>query len=224
MILSHPLASHPITLLPDAAALIGPPENSALVIADLHLGKAATFRASGIPIPEGNDPADLARIAALIRAHRPAHVLIAGDLFHSRSGSQTPLIAALLAFIEEISLPFTLITGNHDRKLRALPPALNPCPHFDLGTIRIVHDPAESCPQHLNIAGHIHPVIRLREGPRTSFRLPCFHLSENCLTLPAFGSFTGGYPIQPQKTDRIFVTLRGAITELPPALLHPRSR
>jgi uncharacterized protein len=41
-----------IVLLPGRAAWM--PATRTLLVADLHLGKAATFRHAGIPVPEGS--------------------------------------------------------------------------------------------------------------------------------------------------------------------------
>ena len=50
-----------IVLLPGRAAVL--PASATLLVADLHLGKAATFRKAGIPVPEGSAQRDLARLA-----------------------------------------------------------------------------------------------------------------------------------------------------------------
>jgi len=50
--------------LPERAALWLQPRW--LVVADAHVGKAATFRARGVPVPEGTTQANLARLTALI--------------------------------------------------------------------------------------------------------------------------------------------------------------
>ena len=46
------------------------------------------------------------------------------------------------------------------------------------------------------LSGHLHPVITLsgRTGDRA--RLPCFCIAKDEIVLPAFGSFTGGAPVQ----------------------------
>ena len=72
---------------------------------------------------------------------------------------------------------------------------------------------------HFNICGHIHPVVKIPDGRNTSLRLPCYHLRENILTLPSFGSFTGGHVIKPNKADRFFVDHMGKVIEVPDSLL-----
>ena len=70
-----------ITLTAEGAAYI--PTSSSLVIADVHLGKSATFRARGIPVPEGSTFEDLDRINSLIALYNPNSLIIAGDFVHS---------------------------------------------------------------------------------------------------------------------------------------------
>lgn len=208
----------PVHLLPDSALLILG-EEKYLVAADIHLGKSATFRANGLPVPEGDTTRDLARLAKLIRLHRPDQLVIAGDLFHARAGFTAALLAELMDFTELIGIPFTLVTGNHDQKIFGLPENFPQHSHLDLSGIRIVHRPEDAAADMPSICGHIHPVLRIPDGRKTSLRLPCFHLSGNHLTLPAFGSFTGGHCIRPGKQDRFFVTHRDAVIEVPRALI-----
>ena len=73
-----------IVLLPGSAAVL--PASATLLVADLHLGKAATFRKAGIPVPEGSAQRDLARLADLVVRHAVRRLLVLGDLFHARSG------------------------------------------------------------------------------------------------------------------------------------------
>ena len=54
------LAGESVSLLPERA--IYWPREGALIVADLHWGKAASFRAAGVPIPSGTTSADLARL------------------------------------------------------------------------------------------------------------------------------------------------------------------
>lgn len=206
-----------ILLLSQGAALLT--GTSTLVIADVHLGKSAAFRARGLPVPEGDTERDLTRIRNLVHEHHAAHLIIAGDLFHAPSGITTDLADLLLNFIQTLGTPLTLIRGNHDAKLKNLPAGLTALPHLDQENIRIVHDPEDASPDHLNIAGHWHPVARIPDGKRTSLRLPCFLFRKNTLVLPSFGSFTGGAIIHPESGDRIFVPLRDQVVEIPPALI-----
>jgi len=218
MTLLFPFSDHSLALLPEGAAFLS--ESATLIVADIHLGKSAAFRARGLPLPEGDSARDIARLGALCEKYQAAQLVIAGDLFHALSGITPELETALAEFLTTLAIPTTLIVGNHDLKLAQLPTLLHPVSHLDLAQgIRVIHDPAHATAERLHLAGHWHPVVKIPDGRRTSLRLPCFLARGNTLVLPAFGSFTGGAILKPQPQDRIFVTLREAVIELPPTLL-----
>jgi DNA ligase-associated metallophosphoesterase len=214
-----PLRSHPsLALLPEGAVFLT--DSTTLVVADVHLGKSAAFRARGLPIPEGDNARDFARLLDLSKKHRAARLVIAGDLFHAPAGITPELKQALDDFLSDLAIPVTLVIGNHDRKISKLPPSL--CRVADLvleENIRVIHDPADAEGDCLHLSGHIHPVVKIPDGKRTSLRLPCFLLREKTLVLPAFGSFTGGAIIASTPRDRVFVALRDQVIELPAALI-----
>lgn len=215
----NPLPSHPsLSLLPECAAFLT--NSSTLVVADVHLGKSAAFRAKGLPIPEGDNARDFARLLDLSRKHHAAHLVIAGDLFHAPSGITPELESALHDFLRDLAIPVTLVLGNHDLKIPGLVPSLRRAHDLSLEeNIRVIHDPADAMGEFLHISGHWHPVVKIPDGKRTSLRLPCFLLRENTLVLPAFGSFTGGAVIASTPADRVFVALRDQVIELPAALI-----
>ena len=74
-----------LALLPERAAVWI--DGGALVVADVHLGKADSFRAAGVPVPAGVTETTLARLdAALRRAAVLApveRVIVLGDLLHA---------------------------------------------------------------------------------------------------------------------------------------------
>lgn len=212
----NPFPHHPhLTILPEGVVLVA----STLVVADVHLGKSAVFRAKGLPVPEGDTMRDIRRLAEMVTKHNVRHLVIAGDLFHAPSGVTRELETALAEFLTELGIPVTLVIGNHDAKIRHLPAGLVCVEHLDLEEIRIVHDPAAADRDRLHISGHWHPAVRIRDGRRRSLRLPCFLFRDNTLVLPAFGSFTGGAVLSPEEGDRIFAALRDKIVEIPPVLL-----
>lgn len=206
-----------LQLLHEGAAFLT--DSATLIVADIHLGKSATFRARGLPVPEGDTARDLARLLQLSKKHNAAHLVIAGDFFHAPAGITDALITALSDFIAELSIPITLVVGNHDLKLREIPAGLDHTKALELGsTVCVVHDPEDATGDQLHICGHIHPVVKIADGKRTSLRLPCFLYRNHTLVLPAFGSFTGGAIIHSKAEDRIFVTLRDQVLELPATL------
>jgi DNA ligase-associated metallophosphoesterase len=214
------LPEHSIQLLPEGAVILT--ESSALVVADLHLGKSAAFRARGLPIPEGDTARDLSRLLELCRRHSVRELIVAGDLFHSSSGITPEVDVEIRGFLDDLAMPFTLVGGNHDAKIRRLPADLSSVASIERGGIRIIHDPADATDASLHIGGHWHPVVRIRDGRNTSLRMPCFLLRGGMLVLPSFGSFTGGAIIQQQADDRFFVPLRDRVIEVPMELLRKK--
>ncbi len=211
----NPFTEYPwLALLPEGAIFLA--DTATLVVADLHLGKSAAFRAKGLPVPEGDTACDLKRVRDLAEKHGAARLMIAGDLFHSKSGISPELEAALDGFLDAIDLPVALALGNHDHKLPKIPDRLQAADAFGLESgITVIHDPADAIGDRLNLCGHLHPVVKIQDGKRTSLRFPCFLKRGNTLVLPAFGSFTGGAVIHPKKQDRVFVALRDRVIELP---------
>lgn len=207
-----------LSLLPEGAVFLT--DSSTLIVADIHLGKSAAFRAKGLPVPEGDSVRDLARLSALVAKSQAAHLVIAGDLFHAPTGMTPELEAALAGFMSGLRIPITLVVGNHDVKIQQLPAGLLSVPHLDLEPhLRVIHDPAHAGGDRLHIAGHWHPVVKIPDGKRTSLRLPCFLFRNHTLVIPAFGSFTGGSILNVRSDDRVFVALREEVVELPQALI-----
>lgn len=177
-----------------------------LLIADLHFGKAAHFRKSGVPIPELVHDNDLLRLEQLHEEFRPVHTYFLGDLFHSDWNGQWELFNEFLTSIE--GTEFHLIKGNHDilrpesYRQSILTFHENP---LTLGPFLLSHEPMEMVPSGmLNICGHIHPGVRLAGKARQSVMLPCFCQTPSHLLLPAFGNFTGLARIRAKASDRLW--------------------
>jgi len=189
-----------------------------LVVADAHLGKAATFRARGVPVPQGTTLANLARLTALIEQTRPRRLVFLGDLLQAREAQGADTMQHFAQWrAQHATLPMTLVEGNHDRHAGAPPPALD---------IEVVCEPwlvqdTAFChhPQRLDgasvIAGHLHPCVRLYGSANDTLRLPCFWQRTGLLTLPAFGEFTGGAPIARETGDRVLAVADERLIEIP---------
>ena len=211
----NPFTQHPaLNLLPEGAVYLV--DSRTLVLADLHLGKAAAFRQQGLPVPEGDTSRDLGRVRALVEKCGAGRLVVAGDMFHAPSGITPELVSELTEFLESIGIPVTLVLGNHDTKLRVIPTGFECVRELDLGSgVSVVHDPADALGTGFQLCGHLHPIVKIPDGKRTSLRFPCFFNSRNHLVLPAFGTFTGGAIIHPKPEDRVFVALRDQVIELP---------
>ena len=170
---------------------------SLLLVADLHLGKAESFQASGIPLPSDGDLSTLNQLLDLAARLQPQRVVVLGDLIHSRLGLTAELRAKIGALPELLGCPLELIGGNHDQG--SWLEGLTATPPLRCGDLWLSHEPCTPMEEGLlNVAGHVHPVAVLGQG-NDRLRLPCFALQrqQRQLLLPAFGRLTGGYAVSP---------------------------
>ena len=198
---SLPLAerSADILLLPGRAAFL--PATATLLIGDVHLGKAATFRRAGIAVPEGSAQADLARLERLVAITKARRLIVLGDLFHARGGCTAEVFDEFAATRARIAgTEVMLIVGNHDRAIGKIPPSLgiDSCMRtHDEPPFHFVHEPATELPEPgrtcFTIAGHLHPTVSITASGRDRMTDRCFVAEESLLVMPAFGSFTGGH-------------------------------
>ncbi|MDB5748171.1 MAG: box helicase [Massilia sp.] len=208
------VAGERLLLLPEKAVFW--PAQSMLIIADIHFGKAASFRALGVPVPRGTTTENLAGLDALIEQYGARHVVFLGDFLHARAAHASSTQLAMLTWRNtRRDVRLTLVRGNHDKhagdpaaalgiELVDEPYAMGPfafCHHPDL-------DLGSSAGYAL--AGHVHPawVLATRFD---SLRLPCFVVGARRMILPSFGSFTGGHTVKREAGDAIFVTSGEAV-------------
>ncbi|MEP2776926.1 MAG: ligase-associated DNA damage response endonuclease PdeM [Luteolibacter sp.] len=205
-----------VTLLAGRAVFLD--ATRTLVVSDIHLGKSATFRTRGIPVPEGDTFADLAALSDLVGQTDARHLVIAGDLVHAKAGMRPNVLEAFREWAAGLSIPITLTEGNHDRMAllfeHDLP--LEIVPSLDVEGLRITHDPEELPEDVPGIAGHLHPGAKVVDSPRRTVRVPAFYLLHpHHLVLPAFSQFTGMNRIKPGARDRFFIPLKDRVMPLP---------
>jgi DNA ligase-associated metallophosphoesterase len=213
------LGGEAVRLLPERALYW--PRAATLVVADLHWGKGATFRAAGIPIPMGSTSDDLARLDAALLRTSADRLVVLGDLFHARAGRIATRTLAELRQWRGLrpGLEIMLVRGNHDRHAGDPPDDLRiNCvngPAF-VPPFTLRHEPAAS-PDGYTLAGHLHPGLVLCGRAFQRERLPCFLLGEHVALLPAFGSFTGLAIVEPGPGDRAFVVGADEVFAVGPA-------
>lgn len=209
------------------------PDRETLLVADVHLGKGAAFRAGGLPVPRGGSEDDLRRLGHRLRATGCRRLVVLGDLFHAPSGRTPEVDRALVQWRRaHPAVELWWIRGNHDRFVGELP---GPGPTGivpegrEWGGVRLAHTPParqaaperRGAPGHPTpaqaplptLCGHLHPVVRLRDPRGGSLRAPCFWIRPDALVLPAFGSFTGGHGIVPRPGDRVALPGEGTVVE-----------
>jgi uncharacterized protein len=183
------------------------PAQHALILADLHLGKDAAFRAHGVPLGADTTQSDLARLSNV----RPEHLLMLGDVFHSRAGSDGRTLSAWGAWrAAHQQLALTVVLGNHDQSAGAdVRSALGAAAgdqiigtYAYIGRFLISHQPQErqDGPQ---LAGHLHPAVLL-QSRADRLKLHAFLFRERLAVLPAFGEFIDGAIMRLRPGDRAF--------------------
>lgn len=186
------IGQHVFQIFPERALYW--PEQGCLLIADLHLGKADTFRHFGIAVPQAVQWADLERLSRLIEQLQPARCVVLGDFVHGSIVSKATAKAwnDLVAVFPQTQ--FELLVGNHDRALSADAFSFhNVTKYLEVNGVLLSHEPlsADRLREggHLNIHGHIHPAMRI-EGSST--KQPALVYRKPYLMMPAFSEFTAG--------------------------------
>lgn len=177
-----------VTLL--TAGALWREESETLIVSDLHLEKGSNFAARGALLPPYDTRTTLRRVATLMKNVKPRQVISLGDAFHD-GGAEARMDAEDAAMLMSLTsaADWVWVLGNHDpeppaRFAGAVETALR------VGGLFFRHEPqlrAEAG----EIAGHLHPVARVRTQSRT-MRRRCFVTDGARLVMPAFGAYAGG--------------------------------
>ena len=209
-------ANQSLHLLPEHA--LWWPAGKTLFIADLHLGKAATYRALGQPVPSGSTQENLARLQQLIFQYAPKKLVFLGDFLHAPQARTPAILKALQSWrAQHQALEMTLVRGNHDNRAGDPPELLNiklVNEPWLLGPFACCHHP-QLHSTHFVLAGHVHPSCKLYGPGRDSLRLPCFMKEERQALLPAFGEFTGGMLVSGSAGRQLYAVGGGRVWCLP---------
>lgn len=204
------LGGEDVVLLGERALLV--PAHGALLIADLHLGKADVFRRAGIALPSGGTLDDLERLQRLVRDTGCRQLWILGDVLHGPV-HRAPWYSQWHAWRERnAQLRVHVVRGNHDRALSRA--TLGTGVHAQparLGPFVLRHEPEADPAGHV-LAGHLHPQVAL---PGIARRLPAFWLRAGVTVLPAFSRFTAGVVPTLRAGERMVACVDGAAIMLP---------
>lgn len=211
------LAGETLWLLPEHA--VWWPAAAMLMVADVHIGKAAAFRALGQPVPHGTTADNLARLLDLTRRYPARDLVFLGDFLHARAARTAAVLLALHDWRRAMPsrVRCTLVRGNHDTHAGDPPPGLGfavvaeplRAPPFAL-----CHEPGDR-PDGYALAGHLHPACVLRGRGGDVLRLPCFVVGERGMILPAFGAFTGHATVRAGRGERLYPVGDGRVWALP---------
>jgi len=177
-----------LCLLPQGALYW--PEESTLIVADLHLEKATALASRQVFLPPYDSAATLSALAKLCGEIEPKRVIALGDSFHDGEapGRLAQQDAAAIAALQR-GRDWIWIAGNHDP---APPEGLggDAARELAIDGLTFRHEPVAGAGAG-EIAGHLHPVGRVRVKGRT-MRRRCFATDGTRLVVPAFGALTGG--------------------------------
>lgn len=214
-----------LRLLPERAAFL--PAAGLLLVADAHIGKAASFRRQGVPVPEATTAGTLARLDAALAATGARGIVFLGDLLHSARGRAPGTLEAVARWRRaNAALSLWLVRGNHDDRAGDPPsdwgvqcvdepfaidatPGLALCHHPEA-----VVAGADGCRRYV-LAGHVHPAAVIGGRGPGRLRLPCFHFGPAVGVLPAFGEFTGSHVLPRAPGDRVVVIAGDTLRALP---------
>lgn len=185
-------AAEPFGLFRDRAVHL--PEADALVVADLHLGKADA-PAVDVPLDEG--PAIVDRLGKLVDQFEPATVVLGGDVLHAFDAIPRTARDALVSLADRVSAAgasLAVLEGNHDVQLGPLID-VEPAQFRELadGTVVCHGHERPSATGRRYVIGHDHPVIEIH-GRRRPCALygPDTDTGADVLALPAFSPAVRG--------------------------------
>ena len=209
------VAGERLVLLPEMAAYWE--RTRTLFVADPHFGKAATFRAAGIPVPRGTTTRSLARLDAALARTDAARIVFLGDFLHAREGREPETTRVVREWRHRhVDVAMVLVRGNHDAR------AGDPDADIDITCVDapvvespfvFTHKPAVSDAGYV-LCGHIHPAVRLTGPGLERARLPCFWFGPRTAVLPAFGEFTGVAEVPVEPGDQVWAIVDGVVVRL----------
>jgi DNA ligase-associated metallophosphoesterase len=214
------VAGEKLILLAERAAFWE--RRATLLVADPHFGKAATFRAAGIPVPRGTTTGSLVRLDSALERTRARRIVFLGDFLHAREGREAETTRVVAEWRRRYGdVEMLLVRGNHDARAGD-PDAEIDIPCVDGPVVEspfvFTHKPAVSDAGYV-ICGHVHPSARLTGPGRERVRLPCFWFGERTAVLPAFGEFTGVADIEAQPGVDVWVVVDQSVVRVAAALL-----
>ena len=178
----------------DATGALFWPEQSLLVVADLHFEKGSHFARKGQLLPPYDTRETLDRLEGEVDRLSPRRLVFLGDSFHDRR-AEGRLAAGDAARLTALARGRDLVwvAGNHDADgPRGLPGET--LAELSLAGLSLRHEP-RSGRQPGEVCGHLHPAAKVR-SPRGAVRRRCFATDAERLILPAFGAYAGGLNVR----------------------------
>lgn len=186
-------------------------DESALVIADLHIGYEAALEKQGIQIPRSQYPKIKEEVKKMIESCEPELLIINGDVKHEfgeATKQEWREVLDFLNFLLSKNIRIIVVRGNHDNFLIPILRKRNielKDPWFILGNYLFVHGHKEIHPKILDagvstvIMAHEHPAIVLRDELGVKRKFKCFLkgklYGKDLVVLPALSPLMEGSEI-----------------------------
>ncbi|WP_041778324.1 ligase-associated DNA damage response endonuclease PdeM [Beijerinckia indica] len=178
-------------------------EERLLIVADLHLEKGSAYATRAVFLPPYDTRQVLGNLAALMRFYAPRGLIALGDSFHDQGAGERlhPADRERLAVLQQ-GREWIWISGNHDAE-RPLGIGGIFLDELRLGPFTLRHVPMEGRDGTGELAGHLHPVAKVR-GRGGVVRRRCFLTDGRRCILPAFGAYAGGLNIRDEAFTALF--------------------
>ena len=190
------------------------PEESTLIVADLHLEKGSSYaaRRSAQFLPPYDTRATIERLERTVARHAPRRVICLGDSIHdSRASDRIDSGDAERIGAITRDRDWIWVAGNHDPE----PPGCwggTVLSEIAIGSIVFRHRAADTAPEAGSgeVSGHFHPNASVAtRAARVSGR--CFASDGRRLVLPAFGAYTGGLNVLDPAIATLFDVAFGVV-------------
>jgi putative SbcD/Mre11-related phosphoesterase len=233
--------------IPDVPAATIEADGQLLVaIADYHAGVEAGLRYEGVELRSAASQRR-ERLSAVLDRIRPDRLVVIGDLGHAIGEPFEAEREELSTLLSAISIPMTLVKGNHDGDLESV---LAECPGdvtvtesggTTVGDVGFVHGHTWPEPSVLESTvvclGHEHPTVRLEDevgGTRTErvwlrgsikaapFETQCdraLNIDGEIVCFPAFNDLSGGTWVNVDRQSFLSPFLPNGLTEAEAFLL-----
>jgi len=164
-----------------------------LLVADMHFEKGSYLREFGRSVLPAYDTRDtIERLTQIVSDYVPKKIIALGDSFHDVRAHERldPHASNALNALTKSGTEWIWILGNHDPDI---PESVYGSreDHVEIDGFLLTHHPHVVEHNQVNICGHYHPKakVKSRNGSVTA---PCFAVSDPCIIMPSFGTFTGG--------------------------------
>jgi uncharacterized protein len=180
-----------------------------LAIADLHYGFELSQRSAGRLVPFWGMELASARLFGLLTDYQPRLLVLVGDLVHDRAA-----LEPLRQLLERLGRQCQIvgIAGNHDRQLRR---QIELKDSFQTEEFEFHHGDCErERSSRMEVVGHFHPAVSLRDGAGLRLKFPAFIQQNHCWILPAFSPWAAGAEWMGDGLSRIWLCTPNRILRL----------